>query len=96
MLLNFLPSAVIRIVPLYWFATSMKLFALLAPAGLVLHSMFVCILVLFVWVGAVKFITPILVSLAVASVFKSGVWSMVRMNIVVIVVVPGSANLYTI
>lgn len=105
---------IVRIVPLYWFATSVKLFTLLAAAGLVLHAqvdwlyivksyffvpainvdnetkpllavgwtllfeMFfyaVFTLALLVRVDAVKFTAPILVALAVASVFKSDAWN---------------------
>lgn len=105
---------VVRIVPLYWFATSVKLFTLLAAAGLVLHAqvdwlyivksyffvpainvdneakpllavgwtllfeMFfyaVFTLALLVRVDAVKFTAPILVALAVASIFKSDEWN---------------------
>jgi peptidoglycan/LPS O-acetylase OafA/YrhL len=105
---------IVRIVPLYWFATSVKLFTLLAAAGLVLHAqidwlyivksyffvpdinvdneikpllavgwtllfeMFfyaVFTLALLIRVEAVKFIAPILVALAVASVFKSDTWN---------------------
>ncbi|URM26950.1 acyltransferase [Pseudomonas frederiksbergensis] len=105
---------IVRIVPLYWFATSVKLLTLLASASLVLHAqvdwlyivksyffvpainvdnetkpllavgwtllfeMFfyaVFTLALLVRVDAVKFTAPILVTLAVASVFKSDAWN---------------------
>lgn len=105
---------IVRIVPLYWFATSVKLFTLLAVASLVLHAqvdwlyivksyffvpdmnvdneikpllavgwtllfeMFfyaIFTLALLVRVDAVKFTAPILIALAVASIFKSDTWN---------------------